>query len=392
MENEIITAPAAQVVQGDLKLFTTSLKVRTLMQPDFYSVEKLDPENPDESGYQRLLNKARAKKLANYILDGQEKSDAFLPTSVFLATDKPIAHDEDTNTISFRLKDVGPFSVVDGQHRIEGLRMATKIAREKSEKYPNALERILDFEVSVNIAVKLPKIHQMCHFLIVNTTQKIVDKSVEQRIYARLTQSLDVDDMPTLPGWIRKIVERGEVDKALKMVEYLNKIADSPWFNKIQMASETKKSKPIKQKSFVKAIQKNVLTPSNPIDQYAFEKQKKIFLNYWKAIIISIKGNVEPNSVLYKTIGVDLFSKFSTLFFQKLQTEGDFTVGMMRSHLEQCFEKMEMADGEYKGIGHSDFWKSRSSAGKMNQAAINVAMNQMIVALNQADTNGDIKI
>lgn len=134
MENEIITAPAAQVVQGDLKLFTTSLKVRTLMQPDFYSVEKLDPENPDEPGYQRVLNKARAKKLANYILDGQEKSDAFLPTSVFLATDKAIAHDEDTNTISFRLEDVGPFSVVDGQHRLEGLRMATEIAAKKTRK------------------------------------------------------------------------------------------------------------------------------------------------------------------------------------------------------------------------------------------------------------------
>lgn len=389
MENEIITAPAAQVVQGDLKLFTTSLRVGTLMQPGFYSVEKLDPENPDESGYQRLLNKARAKKLADYILDGQKEKDAFLPTSVFLATDKAIAHDKDTNTISFRLEDVGPFSVVDGQHRIEGLRIATELAREKSEKYPNALERILEFEVPVNIAVKLLKIHQMCHFLIVNTTQKIVDKSIEQRIYARLTQSLNVKDIPTLPGWIRKIVERGEVDKALKMVEYLNKIEDSPWFNKIQMASETKKGKPIKQKSFVKAIQKNVLTPNNPIDQYAFEKQKKIFLNYWKAIIISIEGNVEPNSVLYKTIGVDLFSKFSIPFFLKLQTRGSYTVETMQFHLKRCFENM---GDEYTGIRHSDFWKSGSSAGKMNQAAINVVMNQMIVALNQSDTNGDIKI
>ena len=50
--------------------------------------------------------------------------------------------------------------------------------------------RVLDFEVPVNIAVNLPWIAQMCHFLIVNTTQKSVDKSVEQRIVARLTEAL----------------------------------------------------------------------------------------------------------------------------------------------------------------------------------------------------------
>ena len=257
MENEMITAPAAQVTQGDLKLFATSLKVGTLLQENFYSVEQLDPENPDEPGYQRVLNKARAKRLAVYILDGQNEKDAFLPTSVFLATDKPITHDEDTNTISFRLKDVGPFSVVDGQHRLEGLRKAAEIAEKKPEKYPNALERILDFEVSINIAVELPKIHQMCHFLIVNTTQKSVDKAVSQRIQSRLTKFRGIKDMPTLPSWIRKIVDKGEVNKALKIVEYLNEEPSSPWFGKIRMANDLNpKGKTIKQDSFVKAIQK----------------------------------------------------------------------------------------------------------------------------------------
>lgn len=83
MENEIITAPAAQVTQGKLKLFATSLKVGTLLQENFYSIERLNPKKPDGFDSQRLYEKARAKKLANYILDGQEKQDAFLPASVF---------------------------------------------------------------------------------------------------------------------------------------------------------------------------------------------------------------------------------------------------------------------------------------------------------------------
>jgi hypothetical protein len=80
---------------------------------------------------------------------------------------------------------VCPFSVVDGQHRVEDLRMA-------AEKDP----RVHDFQIPVVIAVELSKLEQMCHFLIVNTTQKSVDTSVEQRIYARLSAALDVEEFP----------------------------------------------------------------------------------------------------------------------------------------------------------------------------------------------------
>jgi hypothetical protein len=58
------------------------------MAEKFYSVETLDPSN--DKGFQRLLNTARAKKLADYIAKGQDSKDVFLPTSVFLATNKSI--------------------------------------------------------------------------------------------------------------------------------------------------------------------------------------------------------------------------------------------------------------------------------------------------------------
>ena len=392
MENEIITAPAAQVTQGDLKLFTTSLKVRTLMQPGFYSIERLNPKKPDGFDSQRLYEKARAKKLANYILDGQERQDAFLPASVFLATEKAIAHDREHNTISFRLEDVGPFSVVDGQHRLEGLREAAKFATEKSEKHPNALERILDFEVPVNIAVKLPKIYQMCQFLIVNTTQKKVDVGIAQRIYARLTQSLMLKDMPTLPDWIRKIVDKGEVNKAMKIAEYLNETEKSPWKGKIRMAGDPNpKGKTIKQGSFVQATAKYLFTSSNPLDALNdFEKQKKIFLNYWKAIASILDDG--SDSVLYKYNGVELFCIFSIPFFHKLQAEGSFTFKKMRYHLKQCFENMEMEGGEYAGVGHPDWWHAGSQASSLNKTAIGVVSKQMAKALNRSEMGEDIEL
>jgi DGQHR domain-containing protein len=249
-----IKIPASRVRQGDLVLYTTSLRVKELVSPGFYNVETLDPDDTHQKGYQRLLNKARAKQLADYIVQGQDSHDAFLSTSVFLATDKNIAFNETDNTIEFDVGFVGPFSVVDGQHRLEGLKMAA----EKDN-------RVLNFEVPVNIAINLPKIAQMCHFLIVNTTQKSVDKSVEQRIIARLSAALDIEDIPSLPKWILNTVERGEVEKAVKYADYLNTTSESPWLGKIQMANSDSDDATINQKSFVKAVVKYVLTANNPL-------------------------------------------------------------------------------------------------------------------------------
>ena len=183
--SKVITRPASLVKQGNLRLFTTSLRVADLLIDNFYDIERLDPDNPEDKGFQRVLNKTRAKRLADYLVEGQENHDAFLPTSVFLATDKDISFDPTTNTISFDVETIGPFSVVDGQHRIEGLKLA-------AAKHAD----LLNFEVPVNIAPNLPKIAQMCHFLIVNTTQKSVDTAVEQRIFARLTESLEIEEVP----------------------------------------------------------------------------------------------------------------------------------------------------------------------------------------------------
>jgi len=372
-----IKVPAARARQGGLVLYATTMKVKVLVAPGFFSVETLDPDDSNDRGYQRLLNHARAKKLADYIVKGQDSKDAFLPTSVFLATDKSIAFDEASNTIEVDIAEVGPFSVVDGQHRLEGLRMA-------AEKDP----RVLDFEVPVNIAINLSKIAQMCHFLIVNTTQKSVDKSVEQRIISRLTDALNVEDLPSLPKWILNTVQKGEVERAVRFVDFLNTTTDSPWYKKIQMANDDSPGTSINQRSFVKAIVKYLLTANNPLPVFNdFDKEKKIFLNYWKAIAAILDD--ENAAVLYKYNGVELFCKFSIPFFVKLQDKGSFTVQTMEKLLRDCFENVE---GEYGGVGHPEWWASGGKASYMNAGAINVVSQEMSKALHKASMNTSIEI
>jgi len=374
--SKAITRPAALIKQGQLTLYTTSLKVRDLLTPNFYSVETLDPEDENDKGYQRLLNRSRAKRLADYIISGQDSGDAFLPTSIFMATDKNIEFNSENNTIIIDIDEVGPFSVVDGQHRVEGLKMAV----EKDA-------RVLNFDVPVNIAINLPKIAQMCHFLIVNTTQKSVERGVEQRIYQRLTQALEVEPMPKLPRWISNTILKGEDDLALKYVDYLNTHPNSPWLNKIKMANDLGQEGTVNQQTFVKAIKKYVLVANNPITIQPADKQHRIFLNYWKAIT-NILGIDEP-TVLFKYNGVELFCKFSMPFFNKMINLGDFKVEAMEEILSQTFDEME---GDYAGVGHTDFWVKGSTASFLNSGAMNVINQDLVKALHKSNFHRDIEV
>lgn len=365
---KIITRPASMVKQGKLILYATSLKVSDLLIPNFYSIERLDPENANEKGYQRLLNKGRAKKLADYIVTGQETKDAFLPTSIFIATDKNIAFNPSNNTIEIDTDEIGPLNIVDGQHRVEGLKMAA----EKDK-------RVLDFEISVNIAINLSEIEQMCHFLIVNTTQKSVEEGVAQRIRARLTKAMGVEDTPNLPKWIYNSVQKGEDEKALQYVDFLNSVKESPWQNKIRMAMDESSDGSINQKSYVKAIKKYILVANNPV--FTTEKEDRqhiIFLNYWKAIT-NILGEEEP-TVLFKYNGVELFCKFCVPFFNKMVNMSDYKVSTMQGLLEQVFDNVE---GDGVGVGHTDFWVKGGTASGLNAGALSKINTEMVKVLHK---------
>lgn len=366
-----IERPASLVKQGNLILFSTSLKVSDFLIPNFYSIERLDPENAKEKGYQRLLNKGRARKLAEYIISGLDTKDAFLPTSIFMATSKSLPFNSLNNTIKIDTDKVGPFNIVDGQHRVEGLKMAA----EKDN-------RVLEFEIPVNIGINLSEIAQMCHFLIVNTTQKSVEEGVAQRIRARLTMALNVDNTPSLPKWILNSVKKGEDEKALKYVDYLNKEEGSPWKNKVQMANNELSNGSINQKSFVKAIKKYILVADNPIFiTENEEKQHKIFLNYWSAITNII--DKEKATVLFKYNGVELFCKFCVPFFQKLDNDRDYKISTMEKILRDMFDNLE---GEYIGVGHSDFWIKGGKAGGLNASALSKINTEMVKALHKSNT------
>lgn len=377
---ETITRPAALVRQGSLRLYATSLQVRDLKRPNFYAINKLDPDDAGP-GYQRLLNEGRAKRLADYLLDGQSEKDAFLPTSIFLATNKSIPFDTSTNTITFDVDQIGPFNVVDGQHRIAGLVLA-------AEKNPDLLE----FEIPVNIAVSLDEIGQMCHFLIVNTTQKSVDKAVEQQIVARLSKMVGLEKTPTMPRWIRRQVEKGEDARALSVANYLNTDAGSPWRGKIRMANDDEADgATINQKSFITSLKKHIFSANNPLSNPVWDSNRPMILsNYWKAVmelLVDEESNVP--SVIYKTNGVELFHTVSPTIFTHLATKNDFKKDTIKALLKHGFENLPP---EHIGMSHPEWWQRGGEASGLNRGAIGKLASALGHAINVQDNANSIAL
>ncbi|MEK7286513.1 MAG: DGQHR domain-containing protein [Nitrospirota bacterium] len=375
----MITRPAALVRQGSLKLYATSLQVSDLKRSNFYTISKLDPADTGV-GYQRLLNEGRAKRLAEYLIDGQTEKDAFLPTSIFLATTKDIPFDSSTNTITFEVSQVGPFNVVDGQHRIAGLVLA-------ADKNPE----LLQFEIPVNIAVNLDDISQMCHFLIVNTTQRSVDKSIEQQIVARLTKMVGLEKMPTIPRWIRKQVEKGDDARALSVANFLNTDAGSPWLGKIRMANDETADATINQKSFINSIKKYIFSANNPLSNHVWDANRPMILsNYWKAIIELLINDEPPTpSVIYKTNGVELFHTVSATVFTHLATKNDFKKDTVKVLLKRGFDNLSP---EHIGMSRPEWWHRGGGASGLNSGAIGKLASELSHAINVQDNAGGVAL
>jgi hypothetical protein len=144
----------------------------------------------------------------------------------------------------------------------------------------------------------------------------------------------------------------------------------------------------INQRSFVKAIEKYVITANNPVNVYNdFDREKKIFVNYWRALANILDDGTE--SVLYKYNGVELFCRFSIPFFMKCQNANSFTVSTMQGLLEECFDNVE---GEYAGVGHPDWWLKGGTASRLNSAAINIVWQELSRSLHRGTATVAVQI
>ena len=378
-----IRRSAVKLQQGKRTLFLSYFHVREFTD-DFYQVDRLDVR--DATGSQRLLHEPRARALGRDIIGADDVNEAFLPTSIFLATSGNISYDENTKEMFFDTlphHKVCPFDVVDGQHRIEGL----KIAAQQSE-------RIKDFAIATVIAVNMNETERMLQFVTVNTKQQSVSSGVEQHIMARFSRMLMTENLPYLPLWVENKAEKGDDAKAIEIVLFLNDTPGSPWRNRIHLTSDPlieRRGKSIKQDSFVKYIKRILPAKSHFLYTVASNEDEahKILLNYWKAVdsVFTPPHNDDEriNTVVYKSSGLEFFLNILSqvlVILARDHSQQPYTVDKMKSCLMSAEDALSPSESE---VMSPDFWLIGSSASQQNRAGMSKLAASFTAALKQSN-------
>jgi DGQHR domain-containing protein len=217
-EAEIATVPALQLQQSHHRLFLASFNARDLVRlttVDYYR-SNLQPDD-DTQGYQRPPERSRITRIGTYLL--KELGDGLFPTAVVLAARQPIAFDSARQTI--RLSPKYPLQVIDGQHRVAGLRYAIE---EKGH------EEFGDFMVPAVIVEVADRVTEMNQFRIINGTAKSVRTDLVNSILTATASARGEEAIKDVDRW--KVV-------ITKVVDRLNRESASNWKGRVIMPDET---------------------------------------------------------------------------------------------------------------------------------------------------------
>lgn len=369
-----ISRPAVEIQQGKLTVYLTYVTPAELVIPNFYTVEKLDPRS--SAGFQRVLDQRRANRLARHLREAVHKGYANLPTTIFLATDHPLHFDSETNRLRYETDEVCPFSVVDGQHRIEGL-----IAAIKSEP------ALKGFKLPAAIATSMDNAQQMYHFFIVNTTQKPVESALSQQITKRFTDMDGIETIPYLPFWLRADVDRGVDAQALELVEFLNTSPDSPLEGRVKMANDVTPTRGrINQAGIVSILKAEVFSGNNPVYMQESDpnRRNRIICNYLNAVdSIFVADMPRPDSLAYTNNGMFfIFTISKWVFAEVYASNRDFRVESLTALIQEALDEL---DDPFIGISDAEWWR-RGGEGtrRLNRAGARAYANAFLQALKNA--------
>ena len=368
-----ITRPAVEIRQGELTLYLTYVTPNELAAPNFYTVDVLEPQG---QGFQRILNQTRANRLSRHLTEGFDSGYANLPTTIFLATDKIVGFDSGRNEISFETDKVCPFSVVDGQHRIEGVIRSLKNKPQMG-----------DFKLPATIAVSLDDTHQMYHFYIVNTTQEPVEQALRQQIITRFSDMKGIYNLPYLPHWFDKPAVSGSIQQSLRLAEFLNEDPESPLRERIQMANDgSPVGNRVKQAGLVSIFKDNIFTGTNPIflKEPDADKRNQIMLNYFRAVdSLFVSPESRTSTQVYKNNGLYFFALVSKWVFTSLYASGlNFTAEAIAKTIQDAVDEM---DHPYHYILDPEWWIPGRGASSLNRANAREYANEFLRALGRSE-------
>lgn len=322
--------------QGKIVFYVGVMKVK-----DLVNIGRVDTFSAGhEEGYQRSLSMARARAFGRYIL-----TNNFSPSSILLNVRDQNVNQSSEGTLTF--PDGVQMWVVDGQHRLAGLRFAL-------EQDPN----IGEIEFPVVIMNEPSSYKEAWQFITINKTQKGVRTDLAERF---LNQALKIEGRKALSdlrqtGVLSSILKDVEwIGKALDIADILNREKSHPWCMKIRLPNEPKNGTIIAQKSFTDSLE--------PVLKDSFFQGKDenaiaaALINYWDAIWeLCEEAFANPREhVIQKTTGVFVLHKVFPRVSELCHDEYGNRV-LTTERIKSVLERSQMMSSEY--------WASEGEAGK----------------------------
>jgi DGQHR domain-containing protein len=231
-------------------IFTFSMKISDLLDITYVAARG---KSTEQGAVQRILNKQRISLIRKFILDG----NLFVNTFIINWTDSENLPKIKKETLNIPLQGRRA-QILDGQHRIEGLREAISIDPEIKEK-----------EVLVSLAIGLTTREAAKIFLNINSEQKPVPKSLIYDLFGEAVED-----------------KEHAINRATDIIDFLNNDNSSPFYQKVKYPGGPKGNGLIDLAIIVNAIKPHLGADGvfNRLQLNEIEVQQRIILNYYSAI------------------------------------------------------------------------------------------------------------
>ena len=288
--------PAIRFEQKGTIMYLTALPVEEL---DYCSIDQWDPHKTGKwKGYQRGLIQKKINDLAEYL----ERPKGILPVAGMLnIRQKHILKFDGKKTIkpshgTLTIPDYTRLWVVDMQHRLEGIRLASS-------------KGVLgSFSVPVLITEGLKDVEEAAQFYVINTRARKMGVDLTRRL---LIEHNEIKDITDVKPWELKAVQI-----TIKLNKHLKK--NNPWYKRIkEPESERMKEHIATEKSFVPSLKWLLTAPG--IKNKSASHLARFMANYWEGLRLCMPIAFEtPRSYLIqKTPGFMAFHRLAPIIYRK---------------------------------------------------------------------------
>ena len=331
-----------------IPLYVFSVPAKTLVgESDIY---RRKPDRRD--GYQRDLTPIRLGKgkmgVTGYLLNQM----GIFPTSILVNVRKEDA------TVEFQEKErlndyltIGKllvpdnvvWFVIDGQHRLEGLKAAIR-----------EVEELNDFPVLLTMTNE-ELFYEMLIFYMVNSRAKSVPTDLAYRILQKMMYDQKA------PAWIEKVIMTGANRRkaiAATIVDFLNWKEKSPFYGKIREVGEPRKTEHLTTDGMMTRYVSFILR-SEIFENMFDEDVADLLISYWRAIQETYTDAFDhpENYVLLTSLGLSSLSRVFSVIYGYCARDQDVSERNMKKYLSYLLEKTpEHRDVDFRGPITIKWW------------------------------------